>query len=198
MKKTCLYLIVLILGLVFGGVSALWASGLIGTSSIAKAADVNVKGWASDWSIGAPSADAYTRARVAQHGLLALSKAEAIYFTRNVDEDGAPLLEGCDYELSGGPQKALWWSITLYDAQSRLPGNDDDALSIDATQMGSGAWSAHVSPNRPETGHWISSRNAGQFDMTLRLYRPEAEVISAPERALAAPTIRKLSCGDAS
>ena len=185
-------------GLILGGGSALWMSGLIGMASPASFADININGWASDRSIGAASADAYTRARVARHGLLALAKEEAIYFTRRIDDDGNLLLEGCTYELTGGPQHAFWWSITLYDADSRLPMNEDDALSIDATTVGNtGEWTATIAPILPVSGHWLYSRSAGNFDLTLRLYRPAANVIENPQRALFAPRIRKLSCEDA-
>ncbi|MEO9970330.1 MAG: DUF1214 domain-containing protein [Hyphomonadaceae bacterium] len=186
-----------LVGLALGSMSALWMSGLIGTASIASFADVNIDGWASDRSIGAASADAYTRARVARHGLLALAKEEAIYFTRKTDDDGDPLSEGCTYQISGRPQDAFWWSITLYDAESRLPMNDDDALSIDATTVGNtDAWTAIIASRRPASEHWLSSRSADVFDLTLRLYRPAANVIEHPHTNLVAPKIRKLECGE--
>ena len=195
MKVLISSIVLALVGLLLGGMSALWMSGLVGKRASASFASINVNEWTSDSSIGAVSADAYTRARVARHGLLALAKEEAIYFTRNTDDAGNPLLETCTYEISGEPQDAFWWSITLYDATSRLPMNDDDALSIDATTIGNVPnWTAIISPTRPDTAHWLSSREAGQFDLTLRLYRPAQDVIDAPELALAAPAIRKIRC----
>jgi len=171
-------LLLALTGLMLGVVSALWMSGLIGLKgSPASFTDINVEGWTSDRSIGALSADPYTRARVARYGLLALAKEEAVYFTRKTDDEGDPLLEACRYELSGGPQNAFWWSITLYDADSRLPMNDDAALSVDATLVGDAPeWTALIAPARPAPvqsapRHWLSSRAAGTFDLTLRLYR---------------------------
>lgn len=199
LKPLVLLTISTIAGLLLGGASALYMSGLIGPKSIDAFSDIDVEGWRSDRSIGSASADPYTRARVSRHGLLALAKEEAIYFTRATDDADAPLDDACIYELSGGQQDAFWWSITLYDADSRLPMNDDDALSIDATTIGEDAkWTATISPTQPETGHWLSSRNADLFDLTLRLYRPADEVILRPEETLIAPSIRKLSCGETS
>ena len=189
------YLVVALTGLVIGCGSALWMSGLIGKSTLSGFATINVNNWTSDPTIGAASADAYTRARIARHGLLALAKEEAIYFARATDDNGDPLLERCTYELRGGPQDALWWSITLYDSESRLPMNEDDHLSIDATKVGNtGEWRAIISPNEPDTEYWLSSRSAGRFDLTLRLYRPVPNIIEDPNTRLFAPSIQKISC----
>ncbi|MEM7007359.1 MAG: DUF1214 domain-containing protein [Pseudomonadota bacterium] len=189
------YLLVIVAGLFAGGVSALWMSGLLGKSTISSFATVNVNNWTTDPSIGAASADAYTRARIARHGLLALAKEEAIYFARSTDDDGEPLLEACSYELKGGPQEALWWSITLYDNDSRLPMNDDNRLSIDATLVGNtDEWSAIISSDQPDAPFWLSSRSAGQFDLTLRLYQPEPGVIEDSRQRLFAPSVQKVDC----
>jgi hypothetical protein len=158
--------------------------------------NVDVGGWRSDFAIGSEAADPYTRARVARHGLLALAKTEAVYFTRATDDAGAPLREGCSYRLSGGSMPAQWWSVTLYDGQSMLPANTDNALSINAEMFAGGAWSAVIAPQRPEGGGaWISSRGAGAFDLTLRLYVPDPALLANPEKTLVAPTIERLACG---
>jgi len=198
MKTLIIYFSSILAGLLFGGLSALWIAGLLGGGTLARFATINVDGWSSDPSIGSASANAYTRARIARHGLLALAKEEAIYFSRNTDDKGDPLLEDCTYELSGGPQDAFWWSITLYDSDSRLPMNEDDHLSLDATTVGNvDEWSAIISATKPDAGYWLSSRSAGQFDLTLRLYRPAGDVIEMPETRLFAPQIRKIECGEA-
>ncbi|MEO0884153.1 MAG: DUF1214 domain-containing protein [Pseudomonadota bacterium] len=197
MRTAIIYGVLILMALVAGSVSALWMSGLLGKGTLSGFATLNVNGWRSDPSIGATSASAYTRARVARHGLLALAKEEAIYFTRTTDDTGDPLLERCTYQLSGGPQDAFWWSITLYDAESRLPMNEDAHLSIDATSVGNTSdWTATISPTQPDNGYWLSSRSAGQFDLTLRLYRPAVDVIEDPDNRLFAPQVRRIGCGD--
>ena len=197
MKRAGAYLAVGSLGLALGFGSALWLAGLWPQRTNMAFGNVDVGGWRSDFAIGSKAADPYVRARVARHGLLALAKTEAVYFTRATDDEGAPLREGCSYRLSGGQMPAGWWSVTLYDGQSMLPANTDGALSIDAERAGGGAWSAVIAPERPAgEGLWISSRGADTFDLTLRLYMPDVALLADPNTALTPPVIKRLSCGE--
>ena len=41
---------------------------------------------------------------------------------------------------------------------------------------------------------WISSRSAGTFDLTLRLYMPDAALLADPGTALDPPRLARLSC----
>lgn len=194
-RRTATYLIAVVLGCAVGLGSALAMAGLLPGASTLAFGDVDVGGWRSDFSIGSKTADPYTRARVARHGLLALAKSEAVYLTRNTDDAGERLREGCRYRLSGAAMPAGWWSVTLYDAASMLPGNDDRALSINAGRAGAGPWDAVIAPTRPRyAGHWISSRNAGAFDLTLRLYLPQADFLADPAGVLTPPKIDRLDC----
>ena len=196
-KRIGAYGLALVIGLVAGPASALYLAGLWPGAKPLDFGDVEIDGWRTDFAIGSETADPYTRARIARHGLLALAQSEAVYFTRSVDDSGQPLRENCTYRLSGVGQPARWWSITLYDADSRLPMNEDAALSIDASQAGEGPWSAIIAPEKAhESSHWISSRNAGNFDLTLRLYVPDAELLETPGRALNPPRISRLGCTD--
>ena len=187
------------LGALLGVGTALAAAGMVG-QGISLGGRVDARGWHSDWTIGSASANPWTRARVARHGLLALNKDEAVYFTKALDDAGDKLTDNCTYKVSGGAMPAQWWSITLYNASSYLPDNSDNALSFDLTDAAgagdAGAWSFTVSPNQAEGG-WVSSNNAGHFDLTLRLYKPEADLLADPEATLVPPGIEKLSCGEA-
>ncbi|WP_285713664.1 DUF1214 domain-containing protein [Erythrobacter oryzae] len=195
MKRAGAYLAAVIAGLALGLGSALWLAGLWPARGTMAFGDVDVGGWRSDFAVGSEAADPYTRARVARHGLLALAKTEAVYFTRATDDTGAPLREACTYRLSGDPMPAGWWSVTLYDGQSMLPANTDGALSINAERAGGGAWSAVIAPKRPaDGGLWISSRGAGTFDLTLRLYMPEAALLTDPNAVLKPPRIERVAC----
>jgi len=196
MKRAGAYLLAVVAGLALGLGSALWLAGLWPGRSAMAFGNVDVGGWRSDFAVGSEAADPYTRLRVARHGLLALAKTEAVYFTRASDDTGAPLREACTYRLSGGAMPAGWWSVTLYDGQSMLPANTDNALSINAEMFGGGAWTAVVAPQRPAGGGaWISSRGAGNFDLTLRLYVPDPALLANPGKTLAAPRIKRLECG---
>ncbi|MEM1145969.1 MAG: DUF1214 domain-containing protein [Pseudomonadota bacterium] len=195
MSRLFLLLAMVVLGAFVGAASALWSTGIFGGRGIVLS-DIDVAGWVSDWSIGSPSSGPYTRARIARHGLLALTKEEAVYFTRSTDDSGEPLSDTCDYLIAGEAQPAEWWSVTLYDAGSRLPMNDDGALSLDATRIGEeGAWEAVISASKPQDGNlWISSLNAGNFDLTLRLYRPLPALLTDPQASLAVPSIERIDC----
>ena len=151
--------------------------------------------WIGNTQVGSRNADAYTRAIVARTGLLALERSEAIYFHRFVDDEGVRLREDCAYELSGGAMPARWWSITIYAADDFLPVNGDDAFSVDATQVSATAdkWKVRVAPDRADQPHWISTRNAGEFNLALRLYNPAESIASAPEQ-VPYPKIVRTAC----
>ena len=196
-------LVLSVLGLIFGGASAVWLGGLIPNSP--RTGDtINIHGWQSDWSIGSTSANPYVRARVARNGLLAMRKEEAVYFATVTDDTGARLNDACTYRVAGGDFPAKWWSITLYDADSRLPMNEDQHLSFDQTKARSlsggndGRWSFQISQEPPasDTAAWVSSRAASSFDVMLRLYQPNTALLADPEAELEPPTIEQLSCTD--
>lgn len=154
-------------------------------------------GWSGSSVTGSADADPWTRARVAVAGLLALTREHAIYFTRNTDDSGAWLREDCRYRVSGGAMPARWWSITVYAADNYLPLNNDDALSFDATEVqadAAGRWSAILAPTRPESGAWASTRQAGAFDITLRLYQPTRQA-QADFATVPMPSVTRLDCG---
>jgi len=204
LKKIPLIIVTILIGLSAGVFSALIGGGLVGGKFFNRGEIVEIDGWVSDWTIGSKSANPYVRTWVARRGLFALSKEEAIYFIRSKDDRGLPLREECNYEIIGIGQDAYWWSITLYDSESRLALNQDEAHSVDASNIYSqGAnnkdWSVSVSSDLSKVSatkgqQWISSRNAGVFDLTLRLYRPSKAVLQKPEITLKPPHVNRLSC----
>ena len=193
-------IVAVIFGANFGALTALWLGGMIsGGPSVGNAIDID--GWSSDWSIGSESANPYVRARVARNGLLGLRKEEAVYFLKTIDDEGEPFSEACTYRVSGGTLPAGWWSITLYDPESRLPMNEDAHLSFDKTQaqeLNDGddrVWAFQVSAIAPEVGTaWVSSKAGGAFDLTLRLYQPDQTLLDDPGATLTPPSIERLSC----
>lgn len=154
-------------------------------------------GWYGSDVTGSTDAGPWLRARVAISGLLALNKSQAIYFTRKTDDAGEALREDCRYRVSGGTLPGQWWSVTVYAADNYLPINDDDALSFDATEVKpdpAGKWTALLSPTRPEGEAWASTRSAGTFDITLRIYQPSAAA-QADFTSIPMPSVTKLDCG---
>ncbi|WP_309751388.1 DUF1214 domain-containing protein [Novosphingobium sp.] len=177
------------LGLIAGLLSGWWAiTGGMGGK--------NYAGWYGSSVTGSADAGPWLRARVAVSGLLALNKSQAIYFTRKTDDAGQALREGCQYKVSGGAMPGRWWSVTVYAADNFLPRNDDDALSFDATEVtpaADGRWSALLSPARPQAGAWASTRNAGSFDITLRIYQPTAAA-QQDFATIPMPEVTRLDC----
>jgi hypothetical protein len=183
----------LLLGLAVGLGSAWWVMAKAGGRGFEN------RGWTGSTLAGSTSADPWTRAQIAVRGLLALNKSQAIYLTTHIDSSGAPLRADCRYRVSGGAMPGRWWSVTVYAADNYLPMNDDDALSFDATEVkpdASGQWTALLAPKRESEGAWASTRNAGNYDVTLRVYNPTPEA-QADFAKIPVPTIDKLDCGGA-
>lgn len=161
------------------------------------APSVLIQGWRIAPLVGTNAADPYTRAAIAKSGLLALTRKEAIYLSAESEsETGQKLSENCDYLIEGKPLPARWWSITLYAEDDFLAQNEDDHPSFDATKShGNANFRVIISPQKPASGDWISSKNGGNFDLTLRMYNPDPIRSDAklPE-ALRMPKITKINC----
>lgn len=184
-----------VLAVLTGIISALWMSGLIGNHRPKLATSIHIQTWESDWAIGTQATTSYMRAYIARRGLLALPKSEAVYFIRKVDDAGDALTEKCTYIVSGGAQMAKWWSMTLYDHADRLPLNEDGAYSVDQTGIGGDAWSVKVQSRSAENKtHWLSSKNAGTFDLMLRLYKPNTALLNSPNSTFNPPSIQRVNC----
>ena len=61
---------------------------MIGPGLRFEGGNIRVEGWNADWTVGSSSANPWVRACVARHGLLALTKEEAVYFIRATDHQG--------------------------------------------------------------------------------------------------------------
>jgi hypothetical protein len=185
--------VTLILGLALGVGSAWWAMAKAGARGFEN------HGWTGSTLAGSTGADPWTRAQTAVRGLLALNKSQAIYLTTHTDSSGAALRADCRYRVTGGQMPGRWWSVTVYAADNYLPLNDDDALSFDATEVrpdAGGQWTALLAPKREGEGAWASTRNAGNYDVTLRVYNPAPEA-QADFGRIPVPTITRLDCGGA-
>lgn len=185
-------LVALCVGALLGGGTAFWMVASANTLG----GSVSSGGWGTSPRIGAPAADPWTRAIVARAGLLALAKSETVYFSRTKDDAGHALLQRCTYLIKGGPLPARWWSITLYAGDNHLAYNQDQAASIDATRHQrdpNGAYEAMISTVRGANANWLSSNNAGNFVLTIRLYNPAADVQSDPAKIIL-PSVTRVAC----
>ncbi len=160
---------------------------------------VSVGPWRTNIHVGSPDAPDMVRAVVARRGLLALNRSETIYFSADADSEGRPLEAGCDYRvLFTDRPDARWWSLTLYAEDDFLPVGGPGAYSISADDIGPEETGFVVSVSqRPAIGHWLSPENAGDFNLTLRLYNPADAIVDDPSRAVM-PVVERLACGGAS
>ena len=151
--------------------------------------------WSANTDQGTADASALTRARVALFGLLALPAKEAMYFLARTDSEGAPLNGQCTYKVSGGEMDARWWSITLYKGEGWLVKNAANRWSVAGNapaRDANGNWSFTVSPTKAE-GVWLPTGGTPKFDLTMRTYHPQGDLLNDPARAML-PTIKKESC----
>ena len=151
--------------------------------------------WATSLVYGSTEADIYTRARVALFGLLALSREQTVYYTAARDGAGAALSGDCTYVVTGRDFDARWWSITAYGPDSYLIANGEGVYSYSKTTVArepNGRFVIRVSADE-QPGNWLPVRRGARFDMTARLYNPDAAVIEDPEGVLL-PTVVKEGC----
>lgn len=178
-----------LLGFAAGLGSAAWSIGAGHSASLQRLGP-----WQTDALTGSVAAGAQTRAAIAQHGLLALDSREAVYYTAFRDSGGEPLRQHCRYRIDGGALPAPWWSLTLYAQDEFLARNSDQAHAVNRAGIAADAadhWQIAVAGARGDAANWLSTREAGRFSLTLRLYRP----LSRPQ-AQQLPTITRLACED--
>ncbi|MFN0183310.1 MAG: DUF1214 domain-containing protein [Aquabacterium sp.] len=178
------------------------AAGLAATLAFLRlplmGSDIQVGAWRTSLVSGSVDADLYTRAKVARVGLLALSRAETLYFVADRDDTGAPLRSRCRYRIEGVPPPARWWSITAYADDFFLFADPQHRYSLAGAQArldGSGQFVLHTGLARPEDdGAWLPTPGDRGLVLTLRLYQPVAELAAMPQR-LEPPAIRAVgSC----
>jgi len=156
---------------------------------------VKVGPWETSLLAGSPSADAYTRARVAVVGLLALGRDETIYYVARTDSTGQALRSRCQYRIDGLVPPTRWWSLTPYADDHFLFEAPQDRFSLNgATAQLDQRGEFHVltGPTKPSDAAfaWLPTPGDRGLELTLRLYHPLAALQQDP-RGLIAPTIKR-------
>ncbi|RPH44006.1 MAG: DUF1214 domain-containing protein [Burkholderiales bacterium] len=145
--------------------------------------------WRASLLAGSADADAWTRARVAIGGLLALNREETMYYVATHDYTGAALRSRCTYRVEGTPPPARWWSVTayaedffLFDAPQRRYSVNGETARLD--ERGRFAFvtgpAAPAAPIVGETVPWLPTPGDRGLLLTLRVYNPEAALQAAP------------------
>jgi len=199
LRRALLIAAALLLGVLGGVGSALAFSGLL-TDRIRLGDFVEIDGWESSWTVGTDTMNPYTKAWVARFGLFALRREEAVYFITRMDSEGRALDGRCTYALTVENQPGSWWSVTVYNADGYLPQNTHDRLSFDALQAERDQRrQVLLSADKPDAaagnGYWVSTDQAGAFDVTLRIYQPTPAAILDPANHFDLPEIVRRSCG---
>lgn len=150
--------------------------------------------WQSDPAAGSVQSDAYRRAVMAVHGLFALPRKEAAYYSATTDSSGQRLDGGCRYELTGHDLDARWWSITAYGADDTLIANPARRYSVTSTTVtrdANGGFAVQVG-GTAGGDNWIPI-GTGRFSLTIRLYNPGPAIVFDPAH-VAMPMLTRLSC----
>lgn len=155
--------------------------------------------WSSWVYEGNPNADLYTKAHLASSGRLPLTSTMARYFLASTDSEGAPLVSGCEYSISGSPLNARWWSLALYDESGSIIRNPSGRYSFnseEAVRRADGTYRVTVARNaRPE--NWLPSGAVEQgLVLMLRIYGPRDTDASGTGIILPAslPVIERQAC----
>jgi hypothetical protein len=189
MLRALKILLMLIAGIALG-LGATWVTAIRG----ALGGGVSNGPWTTSLYTGSSEGGPYLRARVAVHGLLALSREETVYYTALRDSDGVMLNGNCTYRLEGRDPPARWWSITAYGADDFLIPNKANRYSVSLNSVvrnADGSFVIVLSKTKAEE-NWIPVV-AGRFDLTIRLYNPGAEIIADPAH-VPLPAIKKNEC----
>jgi hypothetical protein len=130
------------------------------------------------------------RAVVAVYGLGANEPAEAEYIVGVLDNHDTKLNAADDYTITfpadALPPAKYFWSLTMYDDNfslvpnaidryalaNHIPGlhyNADHSLTI---------YISHAQPPAAEVSNWLPAPASGNFEVTLRLYGPGANVLA--------------------
>jgi hypothetical protein len=127
--------------------------------------------WTAWTSAGSAAPDPYSTAAMARSGEVPLGAGEGIAFTADTDSSGSPLAGSCAYVLVGQTPPARLWTLTVYDAEGRLPATTlkrSGFSSQDILRREDGSFEINLS-TEVQPGNWLEVPS-GRFRLTLRLY----------------------------
>ncbi|ESX80782.1 MULTISPECIES: DUF1214 domain-containing protein [unclassified Mesorhizobium] len=191
LKNAFLTLLSLAIAVVGGGGSVWYALKLqdgVGAIRIGQ--------WTAFPDIGTPTADPYSKARVAREGVLALGQAEGLSFIAERDSGGEQLKRQCAYKIAGGFPTARFW--TLYAADRSLGVIETGKPRLAALQSYQVLREADNSViisvgSRPAPDNWLLTSGAGGMYFVLTFYdTPIASSTGLSDVTL--PQIQKVGC----
>lgn len=174
-------ILVIVISLALGALLGTWLA-LKAYRRISHKASISNGPWRTNLANGSEKADPYTRASIAETGILALRQSETIYYSARTDDNGNWLDGDKVYRIEGKAPDARWWSITLYDTDYFLIPNDFNRYSYNENNVKydeNGKFTFYIS-NTPRDGDWLPLNNSKRFALTLRLYNPGDSVRNNP------------------
>lgn len=150
--------------------------------------------WVTWPNAGRPDADPYTRAHLAQSGMLPLGVGEGLTFTARRDSSGEPLDGNCEYRVVGRTPRAVLWTLTVLDDRGGLATTPLPRFGFHSDEIlrrPDGSFEIVLSTTAVP-GNWLAPPQ-GPFQLLLRLY--DALLTSgASLRASDLPAITRGAC----
>ena len=144
-------------------------------------------GWSQVKGLGEYGVDYQKRALVAYMGFGASLEKDVLYPTASIDISGQKLKGDKNYILHFDadeiPSVKAFWSLTAYDAQSRLVENKFKRYSVGSLRKlkfnRDGSLDIYLQHNKPSKefeSNWLPTPK-GEFDVTARLFWPNEETL---------------------
>ncbi len=152
-------------------VLGLWSAWLA-VRSPAPIDTIELGAWQAWPNAGTDEADPYSRARLARTGEIPLGSGEGLTLLALTDDAGEPLTQSCDYRIVGQTPPARLWTVALEDPDGRVVDGVGGTAALGSDTLlrePDGSFEIVLSP-APQTGNWISTKDAERFRVVVRLY----------------------------
>jgi hypothetical protein len=162
---------VLLIGIACAVTLGLWSAWLA-VRSPAPVDTIELGAWQAWPNAGTADADPYSRARLARTGEIPLGSGEGLVLLALTDDAGHPLTTACEYHVVGQTPPARLWTVAVEDRDGHVIESENGAAALGSDtllRLPDGSFRIDLSA-RPQTGNWISTKNAGTFRVAVRLY----------------------------
>ena len=159
-----------------------------------------IDGWMWVTDLGNYGSDYIVRALVSQHGIWANVPEESLYVMGRLDAAGALLHGSHRYAIRFPPGRTppvdAFWSISYYDERGQLIAHPSGRTTVNSLyspfvrdEDGSLTIEIGPAPSRPErTQNWLASHD-GVFNLNLRCYNPQPDMLQGAYRVPAVTRI---------
>lgn len=152
--------------------------------------------WTAHPKLGTTNADAYSAARVARTGKIALGSAEGLSFIAGSDSDGSVLTGNCSYVVKGQTPAARYWTLQITDTYLRaLPASNAAESSIhsgNVLRFQDGSFEINIA-SQPMPGNWLMANGNAPIFLILNLY-DTGIATSTGATSILMPTIIRKGC----